>query len=42
MNFCVTKSASGMNVAPTPLPQMPPDLKQLFDAKPAPEKEAVR
>jgi succinate dehydrogenase / fumarate reductase flavoprotein subunit len=42
VNFCVTKTASGMQVAPTPLPVMPAELKQLFDAKPAAEKEAVR
>ena len=42
VNFCVTKAASGMRVAPTPLPAMPADLKQLCDAKPAPQKEAVR
>jgi succinate dehydrogenase / fumarate reductase flavoprotein subunit len=42
VNFAVTKSAGGMQVAPAPLPQMPPELKQLFDAKPAPQKEAVR
>ena len=42
VNFAVTKSAGGMHVAPAPLPQMPPELKQLFDAKPAPQKETVR
>ena len=42
VNFAVTKSAGGMNVAPAPLPVMPAELKQLFDAKPAPQKEAVR
>jgi succinate dehydrogenase / fumarate reductase flavoprotein subunit len=42
VNFCATKTASGMNVAPTPLPTMPAELKQFFDAKPTPEKEAVR
>ena len=37
VNFCVTKGASGMQVSPSPLPQMPAELKQLFDAKPAQE-----
>jgi succinate dehydrogenase / fumarate reductase flavoprotein subunit len=42
VNFCVTRGSSGMNVAPAPLPVMPAELKALFDAKPAPQKEAVR
>jgi succinate dehydrogenase / fumarate reductase flavoprotein subunit len=42
VNFCVTKTPSAMRVAPSPLPQMPPELKLLFEAKPAREKEAVR
>jgi succinate dehydrogenase / fumarate reductase, flavoprotein subunit len=35
VNFCVKKSGSDMSIAPTPLPQMPADLKALFDAAPA-------
>jgi succinate dehydrogenase / fumarate reductase flavoprotein subunit len=31
-NTCVTKSGDGMNVGPTPLPEMPAELKALFDA----------
>ena len=43
VNFCVTKGASGMQVAPTPLPQMPPELKALFEAgKPAAKQEVAR
>ena len=43
VNFRVTRSASGMGVEPTPLPQMPAELRSLFDAKPAPAKqEAAR
>jgi succinate dehydrogenase / fumarate reductase flavoprotein subunit len=43
VNFRVTRSASGMRVEPTPLPQMPAELRSLFDAKPAPAKqEAAR
>jgi succinate dehydrogenase / fumarate reductase flavoprotein subunit len=41
VNFCVTKTAVGMQVAPTPLPQMPPELKAFFDAKPAAAKQEV-
>jgi succinate dehydrogenase / fumarate reductase flavoprotein subunit len=36
VNMCVTRSADGMNVAPTPLPEMPAELKALFDATPQP------
>jgi succinate dehydrogenase / fumarate reductase flavoprotein subunit len=35
VNYCAKKTPSGMNVGPTPLPQMPPELKALFDASPA-------
>jgi succinate dehydrogenase / fumarate reductase flavoprotein subunit len=35
VNMCVTRSGDDMNVAPTPLPQMPAELKALFDAAPA-------
>jgi succinate dehydrogenase / fumarate reductase flavoprotein subunit len=37
VNYCAKKTSAGMSVAPTPLPQMPADLKALFDA-PAPQK----
>ena len=30
--MCVTRGADGMKVAPTPLPEMPAELKALFDA----------
>jgi succinate dehydrogenase / fumarate reductase flavoprotein subunit len=37
VNHCVTRGADGMRVVATPLPQMPAELKQLFDApKPSP------
>jgi len=42
VNFCVTRGPSGMQVAPTPLPQMPPELKGLFDAKPVAKQEVAR
>jgi succinate dehydrogenase / fumarate reductase flavoprotein subunit len=42
VNHCVTRGASGMQVAATPLPQMPPELKALFDAKPAAKQEVAR
>jgi len=32
VNMCVTRGADGMRVAPTPLPEMPAELKRLFDA----------
>jgi hypothetical protein len=31
-----------MQVTPTPLPQMPPELKAFFDAKPAAKQEVAR
>ena len=31
VNMCVTRSGEGMNVAPTPLPEMPAELKALFE-----------
>jgi len=34
VNMCVTRSGGGMNVAPTPLPEMPAELKALFEEKP--------
>jgi succinate dehydrogenase / fumarate reductase flavoprotein subunit len=36
VNMCAVKTEGGMRVAPTPLPQMPPELKALFE--PAKEK----
>ncbi|MGH7742258.1 MAG: FAD-binding protein, partial [Candidatus Eiseniibacteriota bacterium] len=36
VNHCARKTASGMDVAATPLPQMPAELKALFDAAPTP------
>jgi succinate dehydrogenase / fumarate reductase flavoprotein subunit len=37
VNHCVTRGADGMRVVATPLPQMPAELKQLFDSpKPSP------
>ncbi|MBI1797447.1 MAG: fumarate reductase/succinate dehydrogenase flavoprotein subunit [Candidatus Eisenbacteria bacterium] len=32
VNMCVTKDGEAMKVAPTPLPEMPAELKALFDA----------
>ena len=42
VNRCVTRGASGMQVAATPLPQMPPELKTFFDAKPVAKQEVTR
>ena len=42
VNHCVTKGAGGMQVAATPLPQMPAELKSLFDAKPPVKQEVAR
>jgi len=42
VNHCVTRGASGMQVAATPLPQMPPELKAMFEAKPAAKQEVAR
>ena len=33
--MCVTRAGDGMNVAPTALPEMPAELKALFDAQSA-------
>jgi succinate dehydrogenase / fumarate reductase flavoprotein subunit len=38
VNMCVTKAADGMRVGPTPLPEMPAELKALFE----PAKELAR
>ena len=38
VNMCVRQSGAGMDVAPTPLPEMPAELKALFEEK----KVAVR
>jgi succinate dehydrogenase / fumarate reductase flavoprotein subunit len=37
VNFCARKGPAGMKVEPTPLPEMPAELKALFDAAPARE-----
>ena len=42
VNFCVKRGASGMDVSATPLPEMIPELKQLFDTPVAAKTEAVR
>jgi succinate dehydrogenase / fumarate reductase flavoprotein subunit len=43
VNHCVKQTAGGgMSVEPTPLPQMPADLKALFDAAAEPKKEAAK
>ncbi len=36
VNMCVSRAADGMKVAPTPLPEMPAELKALFEAAPQP------
>src|SRR5205807_1090131 len=41
VNHCVTRGAGGMRVAPTPLPQMPAELKKLFETA-APRQEVAR
>jgi succinate dehydrogenase / fumarate reductase flavoprotein subunit len=33
VNMCVTKQGGGMSVGPTPLPEMPAELKALFEEK---------
>jgi succinate dehydrogenase / fumarate reductase flavoprotein subunit len=33
VNMCVTRSGAGMSVAPTPLPEMPAELKTMFGDK---------
>ncbi len=40
VNMCATRTADGMKVAPTPLPEMPAELKALFDAAPQPAGKA--
>jgi succinate dehydrogenase / fumarate reductase flavoprotein subunit len=42
VNHCVTKGAAGMQVAPTPLPQMPAELKVMFEVKAAAKQEVAR
>jgi succinate dehydrogenase / fumarate reductase flavoprotein subunit len=34
VNMCVTKQGGGMSVAPSPLPEMPAELRKLFEDKP--------
>jgi len=40
VNMCVTRAADGMKVAPTPLPEMPPELKALLESAPRPAGKA--
>jgi succinate dehydrogenase / fumarate reductase flavoprotein subunit len=40
VNMCVTHAADGMKVAPTALPEMPAELKALFEAAPQPAGKA--
>jgi len=40
VNMCVTRAADGMKVAPTPLPEMPAELKALFESAPQPAGKA--
>jgi succinate dehydrogenase / fumarate reductase flavoprotein subunit len=42
VNFCATRGPDGMRVAPTPLPQMPAELKVLFELKAAQPAGAAR
>jgi succinate dehydrogenase / fumarate reductase flavoprotein subunit len=42
VNHCVTRGRDGMRVTPTPLPQMPAELKALFESKPAQPAGAAR
>ncbi len=42
VNMCAVRSPEGMRVAPTPLPEMPAELKAMFEpAKPAPQPAAA-
>jgi succinate dehydrogenase / fumarate reductase flavoprotein subunit len=41
VNHCARLVGGRMNVAPTPLPEMPAELQKLFDAAPKPAKEKV-
>jgi succinate dehydrogenase / fumarate reductase flavoprotein subunit len=40
VNICVTKAGEAMKVVPTPLPEMPAELKALFEAAPQPAGKA--
>jgi len=40
VNLCATWTPGGMKVEPTPLPEMPADLKALFETAPAPAGKA--
>jgi succinate dehydrogenase / fumarate reductase flavoprotein subunit len=42
VNHCVSRGPSGMQVTATPLPQMPAELKAMFDARPAAKQEVAR
>jgi hypothetical protein len=41
VNMGVRLTDAGMQVGPTPLPEMPAELKALFDAAPQPAPEPV-
>jgi len=41
VNMCAKRSGDGMQVGPTPLPEMPAELKALFDAAPQPAGKAT-
>ena len=41
VNHCVTRGASGMQVTATPLPQMPPELKAMFETGKSTVKQEV-
>ena len=41
VNMCAVRKGDEMRVEPRPLPQIPADLKALFDATPDPVKENV-
>ena len=42
VNHCVTRGPGGMQVSATPLPQMPAELKQLFEPAASPKQEVAR
>ncbi|HEY6195808.1 MAG TPA: fumarate reductase/succinate dehydrogenase flavoprotein subunit [Candidatus Eisenbacteria bacterium] len=42
VNHCVTRGPGGMQVSATPLPQMPAELKQLFEPAAGPKQEVAR
>ena len=36
VNMCCVRAGDAMKVGPTPLPEMPAELKKLFEPKPEP------